>query len=113
MPTSGKEERVESRGHLHLPVVPCRLGYYVNGNSRAWSVTQVGLLGPGNEKMWDLAWRWWLTPVILSYSRGRNQEDHCLKPAWADSSQDPILKIPNTKQDWQSGSSGRVPVEQV
>jgi hypothetical protein len=31
-----------------------------------------------------------------SYSRGRDQEDRSLKPAWANSSQDPILKNPNT-----------------
>jgi hypothetical protein len=29
-----------------------------------------------------------------SYSGGRDQEDHGLKPAWASSSQDPILKTP-------------------
>jgi hypothetical protein len=29
-----------------------------------------------------------------------------LKPAQANSFQDPILKIPNTKQDWWSGSNG-------
>jgi hypothetical protein len=32
-----------------------------------------------------------------SYSRGRDQEDHSSKSAWANSSWDPILKIPNTK----------------
>jgi hypothetical protein len=31
----------------------------------------------------------WLTPVILV---GRDQEDHSLKPAQANSSRDPILK---------------------
>jgi hypothetical protein len=30
-----------------------------------------------------------------SYSGGRDQEDHSLKPAQANSSQNPILKIPN------------------
>jgi hypothetical protein len=44
-----------------------------------------------------------------SYSGGRDQEDHGLKPAQENSSQDPILKIPNTKKGWQSGSSGGVP----
>jgi hypothetical protein len=29
-----------------------------------------------------------------SYSGGRNQEDHSWKPAWANSSQDPISKNP-------------------
>jgi hypothetical protein len=29
----------------------------------------------------------------LTYSDGRDQEDHGLKTAWANSSQDPILKI--------------------
>jgi hypothetical protein len=36
-----------------------------------------------------------------SYSGGRDQEDLSLKSAWANSSQGPISKIPNTKQDWQ------------
>jgi hypothetical protein len=30
-----------------------------------------------------------------SYSGGRDQEDHSLKPTWANSSQDPISKIPS------------------
>jgi hypothetical protein len=33
-----------------------------------------------------------------SYLGGRNQEDHSLKPVPANSSQDPISKIPNTKR---------------
>jgi hypothetical protein len=33
-----------------------------------------------------------------SYLGGRDQEDSTLKPAWANSSQDPILKIPKTKK---------------
>jgi hypothetical protein len=33
-----------------------------------------------------------------SFSGSRDQEDHGSKPAWANSSQDPILKIPNTKR---------------
>jgi hypothetical protein len=33
-----------------------------------------------------------------SYSGGRDQEDHSSKPAQANSWQDPILKIPNTKR---------------
>jgi hypothetical protein len=36
--------------------------------------------------------------VAHSYSGGRDQEDHSSKPARANSSQDPILKIPNTKR---------------
>jgi hypothetical protein len=35
-----------------------------------------------------------------SYSGGRDQEDHDSKPAWAKSSQDPILKKPITKRGW-------------
>jgi hypothetical protein len=38
-----------------------------------------------------------------SYSGGRDQEDHGSKPAWANSSQYPILKKPLTKKglvDW-------------
>jgi hypothetical protein len=33
-----------------------------------------------------------------SYSGGRDQEDRGLKPAWANSSRDPISKIPLTKR---------------
>jgi hypothetical protein len=32
-----------------------------------------------------------------SYSEGRDQEDHSLKPAWANSFQDPISKKPISK----------------
>jgi hypothetical protein len=40
-----------------------------------------------------------------SYLGGRDLEDCSLKPAWANSSQDFILKIPNTKKS--CGSSGK------
>jgi hypothetical protein len=43
----------------------------------------------------------WLTPVILT-----DQEDCGLRPALANSSEDSILKIPNIKEGWWSGSSG-------
>jgi hypothetical protein len=33
-----------------------------------------------------------------SYSGGRDQEDRCLKPAWANSWPDSILKKPITKK---------------
>jgi hypothetical protein len=33
-----------------------------------------------------------------SYSGSRDQEDQSLKPGWENSSEDPILKIPNTNQ---------------
>jgi hypothetical protein len=35
-----------------------------------------------------------------SNSVGRDQEDHSSKPAWANSSQDPSLKIPITEKRW-------------
>jgi hypothetical protein len=44
-----------------------------------------------------------------SYSGGRDQEDCGLKPPQANSSRDPISKIPNIKTGWQSGSSFRAP----
>jgi hypothetical protein len=37
-------------------------------------------------------------PVAPSYSRGRDHEDRGSKPAWANSSRDPILKKPFTKK---------------
>jgi hypothetical protein len=52
-------------------------------------------------------------PVVHTYNSnylgGQNQEGHGLRSAYAISSQDSILKIPNTKKGWWSGSSGRVP----
>jgi hypothetical protein len=42
-------------------------------------------------------------------SEGRDQEVRSSKPAWANNSRDPILKILNTTKGWESGSSGRVP----
>jgi hypothetical protein len=43
-------------------------------------------------------------PVALvcnpSYSGGSDQEDHGSRPAQANSMQDPVLKIPITKQGW-------------
>jgi hypothetical protein len=44
-----------------------------------------------------------------SYSGGRDQEDHGLKSSLANSSLDPMLKIPNTRKGWGNGSSGIVP----
>jgi hypothetical protein len=38
----------------------------------------------------------------LSYSGGRDQEERSLKPAWANSLQDPISKNPITKS-WADG----------
>jgi hypothetical protein len=50
----------------------------------------------------------WLMPHSNpSYSGSRDQEDHLLKPAWANSLQDPISKIPNTKKGWWSDSRCR------
>jgi hypothetical protein len=42
-----------------------------------------------------------------SYSGGRDQEDHELKPAWENNSRDLISKKPNTKKAWRSSSSRR------
>jgi hypothetical protein len=43
-------------------------------------------------------------PCNPSYSGGRDQEDHSLKPAWANSSKDSILK----KQTKQNKSQKRL-----
>jgi hypothetical protein len=47
------------------------------------------------------------------YLGGRDQEDHGLKPAWANSSWKSISKMPNPKKEWWSGSSGRVPASKL
>jgi hypothetical protein len=44
-----------------------------------------------------------------SYSGGREQKDHSSRTVQTNSSGDPILKIPNTKKDWWSGSSSMEP----
>jgi hypothetical protein len=49
----------------------------------------------------------WLTPIILATLEAEIRR--FTKPAQANSSGDPILKIPNIKKEWQSGSSGTVP----
>jgi hypothetical protein len=46
----------------------------------------------------DCTRHWWLNACIASFSAGRN---HCSKPAPANRSQDPILKIFNTKKCWR------------
>jgi hypothetical protein len=44
-----------------------------------------------------------------SYSGGRDQEDHGLKPTQANSWRDPISKKPITKKGWWNASSGIAP----
>jgi hypothetical protein len=41
---------------------------------------------------------WGLMPVNPNYSGGRDQEDSSSKPAQANSSKDPVSKIPITKR---------------
>jgi hypothetical protein len=43
-----------------------------------------------------------------SYSGCRDQEDRGSRPSWAKFVR-PVSKMPNTKKDWENGSSGRVP----
>jgi hypothetical protein len=49
----------------------------------------------------------------LSYSGRRDQEDCDSKSTWANSSWDPISKLPNTEQGWSSDLSGRAPAQQA
>jgi hypothetical protein len=42
------------------------------------------------------------------YSGGRDQEDLGSESAWANSSQDPILRKPSQKKGWWSGSRFRL-----
>jgi hypothetical protein len=54
------------------------------------------------------SWGWALVAHACnpSYSGGSDQEDLSAKSAWANSSQDPILKKPNTKKGWRNASNG-------
>jgi hypothetical protein len=45
----------------------------------------------------------WQNALNPSSSGGRDQENCNSKPAWANSSRDTTLKIPNTKKGWWSG----------
>jgi hypothetical protein len=48
------------------------------------------------------------TPVNLAIQEAEIKRI-ASKQAQANSSQDPVWKIPNTKKDWWSGSSGKMP----
>jgi hypothetical protein len=48
-----------------------------------------------------------------SYSGGRDQETHSSRQTLANSSPDPISKIPKTKKGWWCGSCGKVAAYQV
>jgi hypothetical protein len=52
----------------------------------------------------NLKAQWELDACNSSYSGGRDQENCCSKPAWADSSQDPISNKPITRKGLWSGS---------
>jgi hypothetical protein len=51
----------------------------------------------------------WLTPIILATQRTEFRRITVPSQPQANSWQDPILKKPNTKKGWWSGSCGRVP----
>jgi hypothetical protein len=55
----------------------------------------------------SLSWALVAEACNPSYLGGRDQEDSGSKPAQANSSQDHILKIPNPKKGWWSGSNCR------
>jgi hypothetical protein len=57
----------------------------------------------------ELGTHYRLIHVILATQGDRDQEDHDLRLAWANSSKDPIWKICNTKKGWWSGWNYRAP----
>jgi hypothetical protein len=54
----------------------------------------------------------WFTPVILTGWEAETK-NHGLRPAQADSSQDSISKINQSKMGWRCGSSSRAPALQA
>jgi hypothetical protein len=50
------------------------------------------------KKEYNIAGHQWLIPVILASQEAEIRGNHGSKPAWATSSQDPILKKPITKK---------------
>jgi hypothetical protein len=58
-------------------------------------------------KMLNLARRQWLTPIILTTREAAIRRTKVQGQARAHSTRDPILKIPSTKQGWQSASDGK------
>jgi hypothetical protein len=53
-----------------------------------------------------LGWAQWLTPIIPATQDAETRRAGS-RPALTNSSRDPILKMPNTKKGWRSGSSGK------
>jgi hypothetical protein len=51
--------------------------------------------------------RWWLTPVILATQEADIRRTTVQSQPQANSSWDPVLKIPITNKGWWSGSSGK------
>jgi hypothetical protein len=92
-----------------------RVGY-VWGVKSVWA----SIVGSSEFRVIRIFWAWKKRPrgwVLVahatsysgnpSYSESRDQEDCSSKPTLANSSRDPILKIPITKNGWQSGSRWR------
>jgi hypothetical protein len=59
--------------------------------------------------LYGLGGCWWLPPVILATQEAEIRRMGVQSQLCINSWRDPILKIPNTKQDWQNDSSSRVP----
>jgi hypothetical protein len=81
--------------------------YYIMQNwvknfERCWSVVS-------NRVMQNTrpAGCWWLTPVIITTKEADIRRIMVQSQPQANSSQDPILKKPNTKKGWWSGSRNR------
>jgi hypothetical protein len=57
---------------------------------------------PTKKKLWQVTRHWWLMPVILTTWEAKiGWENQSLRPAQANSSQDPISKI--TREKWTGG----------
>jgi hypothetical protein len=93
--------------------------YFSNSTYRKKRKTSCIFTGcPSHWKSRFLKIQWagqkWLMPVILATQEAEIGKSSLWRPPWANSSWDyTILKIPNTKQSWCSGSSGRTPASQA
>jgi hypothetical protein len=70
----------------------------------------IGIKGMYHQtRLWKIVLSHASVAVILVTQEADDQEDCSSKPAQANSSRDPLSKIPNTKSGWGSDSNGREP----
>jgi hypothetical protein len=75
--------------------------------SSEWKKIWLTKLSIKDLNIWAKSGRWWLVPLILATQEPEIRRDHGSKPAWANSSADPVLKTPiKKKSSWRRSRCG-------